>query len=195
MCARGPRAARPCGSRTRSPRLSISPRSPRGKVIDLTPPEPDADEGHRLPAVERGAAERQPISRARTPATLRLARNEIFARKGRIFNDPALAAHFEKFDWYKAHDLRADAQRRSRRRTSRSSASTRCRIRRPRRASCSPIPTAGCSPRTSSRRSTRRSCAMPATRSMRGAAASSCDQGSAGLFQAVRLVPATIRRS
>ena len=33
---------------------------------------------------------------------LRLARNEIFARNGRIFNDPALRAHFEKFDWYQA---------------------------------------------------------------------------------------------
>jgi len=33
-------------------------------------------------------------------ATLRLARNEIFARHNRRFADPALAAHFAKFDWY-----------------------------------------------------------------------------------------------
>jgi hypothetical protein len=31
---------------------------------------------------------------------LRLARNEIFARRGRRFVDPALRAHFQQFDWY-----------------------------------------------------------------------------------------------
>jgi hypothetical protein len=34
---------------------------------------------------------------------LRLARNEIYARRGRFFRDPALAAHFSKFPWYKPH--------------------------------------------------------------------------------------------
>lgn len=33
-------------------------------------------------------------------ATLRIARNEIFARHNRGFADKALAAHFEQFDWY-----------------------------------------------------------------------------------------------
>jgi len=32
---------------------------------------------------------------------LRIARNEIYARRGRFFRDPALAAHFQKFSWYK----------------------------------------------------------------------------------------------
>jgi hypothetical protein len=32
---------------------------------------------------------------------LRLARNEIYARHGRIFDDPALAAHFARFSWYR----------------------------------------------------------------------------------------------
>lgn len=71
-----------------------------GKVIDLTPPEPDA---------HIGVIFQQSSDELLTPAdlegkdatTLRLARNEIFARNGRIFNDPALSAHFEKFDWYK----------------------------------------------------------------------------------------------
>jgi hypothetical protein len=31
---------------------------------------------------------------------LRIARNEIFARHGRIFRDPELRAHFERFSWY-----------------------------------------------------------------------------------------------
>ncbi len=34
-------------------------------------------------------------------ATLRLARNEIFARHNRRFADPALAEHFAQFDWYR----------------------------------------------------------------------------------------------
>ena len=34
---------------------------------------------------------------------LRIARNEIYARRGRFFRDPALAAHFAKFSWYKPH--------------------------------------------------------------------------------------------
>lgn len=33
---------------------------------------------------------------------LRIARNEIFARRGLRFKDPALRAHFSQFDWYRA---------------------------------------------------------------------------------------------
>lgn len=36
-----------------------------------------------------------------TPEELRIARNEILARHGRQFSDPALAAYFESKDWYK----------------------------------------------------------------------------------------------
>ncbi|WP_409574776.1 YARHG domain-containing protein [Sphingopyxis sp. PET50] len=32
---------------------------------------------------------------------LRIARNEIFARHGFRFSDPALQAHFSQFGWYK----------------------------------------------------------------------------------------------
>lgn len=35
-----------------------------------------------------------------SPVQLRLARNEIFARHGFIFNTPELAAYFGRFDWY-----------------------------------------------------------------------------------------------
>lgn len=39
---------------------------------------------------------------ARVPKPLRrIARNEIFARHGYIFNDPQLAAHFAKMKWYR----------------------------------------------------------------------------------------------
>ena len=37
---------------------------------------------------------------ALTPMQLRLARNEIFAREGRAFKDPALRAYFAQFSWY-----------------------------------------------------------------------------------------------
>lgn len=33
---------------------------------------------------------------------LRIARNEIFARRGFRFSDPSLRAHFSQFDWYRA---------------------------------------------------------------------------------------------
>ena len=32
---------------------------------------------------------------------LRFARNEIFARNGRIFRSPELKAHFARFSWYR----------------------------------------------------------------------------------------------
>jgi hypothetical protein len=39
--------------------------------------------------------------RGLTRDQLRLARNEIYARRGRFFRDPQLAAYFGRFDWYK----------------------------------------------------------------------------------------------
>ncbi len=41
--------------------------------------------------------------RALTPAQLRLARNEIYARRGRFFRDPALAEYFGRFAWYRPY--------------------------------------------------------------------------------------------
>lgn len=34
---------------------------------------------------------------------LRIARNEIYARKGRYFKDPSLTAHFSRFSWYRPY--------------------------------------------------------------------------------------------
>lgn len=53
------------------------------------------------------AAELQRLS----PAQLRIARNEIFARRGRFFRDPSLAAYFSKFSWYRpiAWDVQTSA--------------------------------------------------------------------------------------
>lgn len=72
-----------------------------GKVIDLTPPEPDADVGIIFPQSSAELLGQADLD-GKDAATLRLARNEIFARNGRIFNDAALRSHFEKFDWYRA---------------------------------------------------------------------------------------------
>jgi hypothetical protein len=41
--------------------------------------------------------------RTLTSAQLRLARNEIYARRGRFFRDPALAEYFGRFAWYRPY--------------------------------------------------------------------------------------------
>jgi hypothetical protein len=38
-----------------------------------------------------------------SPAQLRIARNEIYARRGRFFRDPALAQYFGRFSWYRPY--------------------------------------------------------------------------------------------
>lgn len=78
-----------------------SPAVAPGKVVDLTPPEPDADIGIVFPQSSDTLLTAADMA-GKDSATLRIARNEIFARNGRIFNDPALRKHFEKFDWYRA---------------------------------------------------------------------------------------------
>lgn len=51
-----------------------------------------------------GDSSDRPLERAEllklTAEELRIARNEIFARKGRFFRDPRLAAYFSRFSWY-----------------------------------------------------------------------------------------------
>jgi hypothetical protein len=41
--------------------------------------------------------------RGLTADQLKLARNEIYARRGRFFRDPVLAAHFGRFAWYRPY--------------------------------------------------------------------------------------------
>jgi hypothetical protein len=41
--------------------------------------------------------------RSLTSAQLRIARNEIYARRGRFFRDPALAEYFGRFPWYRPY--------------------------------------------------------------------------------------------
>lgn len=74
-----------------------------GAVLDLQPDPlfvtpglvfPDSDKRRLTDADLQG----------KDASTLRLARNEIFARHGRKFVDKALAAHFAQFDWYSPRD-------------------------------------------------------------------------------------------
>lgn len=72
-----------------------------GSVSELAPPEPAAGQKEVFPRsgeVALGEEDLAPLD----AATLRLARNEILARNGQIFTDPALTEHFSRFSWYQA---------------------------------------------------------------------------------------------
>ena len=70
-----------------------------GALVELAPPEPSKTQGIIFPLSSEVLLTDADLA-DKDAGTLRLARNEIFARNGRFFNDPALTAHFEKFDWY-----------------------------------------------------------------------------------------------
>lgn len=71
-----------------------------GRVTSLSVPEPDAGQGLVFPDSDRRRLTPDRFA-GLDPARLRLARNEIFARHGMIFQDKSLAAHFGKFAWYR----------------------------------------------------------------------------------------------
>ena len=75
-------------------------------------PDPAAAPAHAVRIPERGAPPQvfPDSSRRRltqtdvaplSPARIRLARNEIFARHGRTFQDAQLRRHFELYPWYR----------------------------------------------------------------------------------------------
>ncbi len=74
-------------------------------------PVPAAPEPALVPAPEQGFIFANSDRVRLTPAMLRglgadqlrIARNEIYARRGRFFKDPALTAHFSRFAWYRPH--------------------------------------------------------------------------------------------
>ena len=70
-----------------------------GAVATLAPPEPEAGQGLVFPDSGSELLTPEQLS-GLDAATLRLARNEIFARRGGRFSDPALTEHFSRFDWY-----------------------------------------------------------------------------------------------
>ena len=70
-----------------------------------------SESGNRKPVAATGFlfpdSDRRYLTRAelgRLPADqLRIARNEIYARKGRYFKDQQLAAYFARMPWYKPY--------------------------------------------------------------------------------------------
>jgi hypothetical protein len=77
--------------------------SPPPPVIAALPPAPTrapAFDGFIFPDSHQrllGAGELRRL----TPDQLRIARNEIYARRGRFFRDQALASYFSRFSWYR----------------------------------------------------------------------------------------------
>jgi len=98
---------------TRQPAAAPAPTlAPQPVPVTVDPPSPPAPAPSPTPAPAApqgdfilAASSDQPLSPADLDgldkAQLRLARNEIYARHGRIFKSPDLAAHFSKFAWYR----------------------------------------------------------------------------------------------
>ncbi len=90
---------------TEPPVIAVNPPAVRSDIppIPPEPPPPAANpQGFIFPASDHVRLTREmllPLSRAE----LRIARNEIFARRGRFFRDPALAQYFARFSWYRPY--------------------------------------------------------------------------------------------
>jgi hypothetical protein len=94
---------------------SIAPEKPRPTITPMasakTGPMPVAPAPAPMPVLEPdfifANSDRVRLTaamlRGLTADQLRLARNEIYARRGRFFRDPALAAHFGRFGWYRPY--------------------------------------------------------------------------------------------
>jgi hypothetical protein len=87
------------------PRIAMAPpASPRDIPASPAPP-PAAAAAARdfiFPDSDRIRLTREML-RELSPGQLRIARNEIYARRGRFFRDPALADYFRRFGWYRPY--------------------------------------------------------------------------------------------
>jgi hypothetical protein len=100
--------ARPEGSQPPPPSDPATARAPAPEPASLSPPaapSPGAAPSMPLPSLIFADSDRRYLARdelARlTREQLRIARNEIFARRGRHFRDPSLVAYFSRFTWYR----------------------------------------------------------------------------------------------
>jgi hypothetical protein len=97
-----PQTAPPIAAPAPAPQIALPPAAPP-PVIAALPPSParaPGSDGFIFPDSHQrllGAAELQRLSQDQ----LRIARNEIFARRGRFFRDPALSSYFKRFPWYR----------------------------------------------------------------------------------------------
>ena len=77
--------------------------TPRRPTPGWSPPSPPvAATGFLFPDSDRRNLTRAELGRLSTDQ-LRIARNEIYARKGRYFKDQQLAAYFARMPWYKPY--------------------------------------------------------------------------------------------
>jgi Caspase domain/YARHG domain len=96
----------PPAAQPRPPQVAAIPpvvpqASPPARPADVAPiAAPSQD--FVFPDSDRVRLTRDIVARL-APAQLRIARNEIYARRGRYFRDPALAAYFSRFGWYRPH--------------------------------------------------------------------------------------------
>jgi hypothetical protein len=65
-------------------------------------PAPEPEQGFIFAGSDRVRLTRAMVQNL-SPDQLRLARNEILARRGRYFRDAALAEHFKRFSWYRPY--------------------------------------------------------------------------------------------
>ena len=92
------------------PPLAIEPEKPRTvtappDIPPIPPPPPAVASTPRdfiFPDSDRVRLTRTMLLNL-SPAQLRIARNEIFARRGRFFRDQALAQYFGRFSWYRPY--------------------------------------------------------------------------------------------
>jgi uncharacterized caspase-like protein len=78
-----------------------------GSIEEFVPPEPEAGQGLVFPDSDRVLLSDADLA-GKDATILRLARNEIFARRGKIFTDAALTEHFSKFGWYEPVEAEPD---------------------------------------------------------------------------------------
>jgi len=83
------------------PRVATAPPSlpPAPPPVREAPP---ASRDFIFPDSDRVRLTREMLS-GLSAAQLRIARNEIYARRGRYFHDPALAQYFSRFSWYRPY--------------------------------------------------------------------------------------------
>ncbi|MBI4273369.1 MAG: caspase family protein [Rhizobiales bacterium] len=89
------------GGGTPTPALpaSVPPSAPPAPVPSVPAPDPNLA-GFIFPDSDRRILTRKEIQQLPLPVR-RYARNEIFARKGRFFQDEVLRAYFSRFAWYR----------------------------------------------------------------------------------------------
>ncbi len=87
-----------------TPAIPSTPPTVRSDIPPLPPP-PAPENGNRdfiFPDSDRVRLTRDMLA-GLPSAQLRIARNEIYARHGRYFKDPALARYFSRFSWYRPY--------------------------------------------------------------------------------------------